>query len=42
MKTISMMASDRAFKAISAVSCGGLALSFCLMAFGMDLSVVAI
>jgi hypothetical protein len=42
MKTISMMASDRAFKAISALSCGGLALSFCLMAFGMDLSVVAI
>ena len=42
MKTISMIASDRAFKAISAVTCCGLALSFCLMAFGMDLAVAAI
>jgi len=42
MKTISMMASDRAFKAITAVSFSGLALSFCLMAFGMDLNIGAI
>jgi hypothetical protein len=42
MKTISMMASDRAFKAITALSCSGLALSFCLMAFGMDLGACAI
>lgn len=43
MKTISMMASDRAFKAITLLSCSGLALSFCrLMAFGMDLAVAAI
>jgi hypothetical protein len=42
MKTISMIASDRAFKAISAVSGCGLALSFCLMAFGMDLSIGAL
>ena len=42
MKTISMMVSDHAFKAISALSCSGLALSFCLMAFGMDLTVAAI
>jgi len=38
MKTISFIASDRAFKAISSVSSCGLVLSFCLMAFGMDLS----
>jgi hypothetical protein len=42
MKTISMMTSDRAFKAVTALSCSGLALSFCLMAFGMDLSIGAI
>jgi hypothetical protein len=42
MKTISMIAADRTFKAITALSCSGLALSFCLMAFGMDLSVAAI
>jgi hypothetical protein len=42
MKTISMMASDRAFKAITVLSCSGLALSFCLMAFGMDLTIGAI
>ena len=42
MKTISMMVSDRAFKAIAALSCSGLALSFCLMAFGMDLTIGAI
>ena len=39
---ISMMASDRAFKAISALSCCGLALSLALMAFGMDLTMTAI
>ena len=42
MKTISMMASDRTFRAITALSCSGLALSFVLMAFGMDLTVTAI
>jgi hypothetical protein len=42
MKMISMMASDRAFKAITALSCSGLALSFCLMAFGVDLTISAI
>ena len=42
VKTISMMASDRAFKAITALSCSGLALSFVLMAFGMDLTIAAI
>jgi hypothetical protein len=42
MKTISMIASDRAFKAITALSCSGLALSLCLIAFGMDLTVAAI
>jgi len=42
MKTISMMTSDRTFRAIAALSCSGLALSFCLMAFGMDLTVAAI
>ena len=42
MKTISITASDRAFKAITELSCSGLALSFVLMAFGMDLTVAAI
>jgi hypothetical protein len=42
MKTISMIASDRAFKAIAALSCSGLALSFCLVAFGMDLTAAAL
>jgi len=42
MKTISMIAADRAFKAIVTLSCSGLALSFCLMAFGMDLNIGAI
>jgi hypothetical protein len=42
MKTISMLASDRAFKAISALSFSGLALSFVLTAFGMDLTIAAI
>jgi hypothetical protein len=40
--TISMMASDRALKAISALSCCSLALLLCLMAFGMDLNIGAI
>jgi hypothetical protein len=38
MKTISSIATDRAFKAIMMLSCFGLALSFCLMAAGMDLN----
>jgi len=38
VKTISSIAADRAFKAISMFSGLGLALSFCLMAAGMDLS----
>ena len=42
MKTISMMTADRTFKAITALSCSGLALSFVLMAFGMDLTIAAI
>ena len=42
MKTISLIAADRAFKAITMLSCSGLALSFCLMAYGMDLTVGAI
>jgi hypothetical protein len=42
MKTISSIAKDRAFKAITALSCAGLAVSFCMMAFGMDLSVLAL
>jgi hypothetical protein len=37
MKTISSIAKDRAFKAITLLSCTGLALSFGLMAAGMDL-----
>ena len=42
MKMISMMASDRAFKAIAALSCSGLVLSFCLMVVGVDLTIGAI
>jgi len=38
MKTISSIASDRAFKAITMLSCLGLAVSFGLMAAGMDLN----
>ena len=38
MKTIASIATDRTFKAISALSCFGLALSFGMMAFGMDLN----
>jgi hypothetical protein len=40
MKTISSIVADRAFKAIMTMSCFGLALSFCMMAFGMDLNSV--
>jgi hypothetical protein len=40
MKLISSIATDRAFKAISALSCIGLTLSFGLMAYGMDLGAV--
>ena len=42
MKTISSIANDRTFKTITALSILGLAVSFCLMAFGMDLSVLAL
>jgi hypothetical protein len=38
MKTISAIATDRAFKAITTLSCLGLALSFGMMAAGMDLN----
>jgi hypothetical protein len=45
MKTISAIASspmlmDRSFKAISALSCLGMALSLGLMVYGMDLNAV--
>jgi hypothetical protein len=42
MKTISSIANDRTFKTISAPSFFGLAISFGMMAFGMDLSVLAL
>jgi hypothetical protein len=38
MKTISSIATDRAFKAITTLSCLGLALSFGLMAMGVDIN----
>jgi hypothetical protein len=38
MKTISEIATDRAFKTITMLSCFGLAVSFGLMAAGMDLN----
>lgn len=38
MKTISSIAADQSFKAMSALSCIGLAVSVCLMALGMDLN----
>jgi len=41
MKTISSIASDRAFTTITTLSFLGLAVSFGMMAFGMDLSVLA-
>jgi hypothetical protein len=40
MKTISSIAADNSFKAMTLLSCIGLVVSFCLMAFGMDLSSV--
>lgn len=38
MKTISEIAADGAFKTITMLSCFGLAVSFGLMAAGMDLN----
>lgn len=38
MKTISSIAADQSFKAMSVLSCIGLAVSVCLMALGMDLN----
>jgi hypothetical protein len=40
MKTISWMATDRAFRAVTTISCFGLAVSFSMIAFGMDLNSV--
>ena len=40
MKTISSIAADHSFKAITMMSCFGLVVSFCLMALGMDLNSV--
>jgi hypothetical protein len=40
MKTISSIAADRSFKAMAILSCFGLAVSFGLMAIGMDLNSV--
>ena len=42
MKTISAIATDSAFKTLTLMSCFGLALSFGMMAAGMDLSAVAL
>jgi hypothetical protein len=42
MKTISSIANDHAFKAITALSYFGLAVSFGMMAFGLDLSGLAL
>ena len=36
MKAISSIAADQSFKAMSLVSCIGLAVSVCMMALGMD------
>jgi len=38
MKTISAIAADESFKAMSILSCIGLAVSIVLMALGMDLN----
>ena len=38
MKTISSIAADQSFKAMSVMSCVGLVVSICMMALGMDLS----
>ncbi|HEY7845518.1 MAG TPA: hypothetical protein VID30_17785 [Bradyrhizobium sp.] len=40
MKTISSFAANHSFKAITLLSCVGLAVSFCLMAFGVDVNSV--
>jgi len=40
MKTISAIAADQSFKAMSVMSCVGLAVSACMMAFGLDLNIV--
>jgi hypothetical protein len=40
MKTISSIAADRTFKTMTMISCFGLVMSFCLMAFGVDLNSV--
>ena len=40
MKLIASIAADRSFKAVSTLSCFGLALSFGMMACGMDLNAV--
>ena len=40
MKLIASIATDRSFKAISMLSSLGLAVSFGLMAYGMDLNAV--
>jgi hypothetical protein len=40
MKTISSIAADHTFKTMAMISCFGLVMSFCLMAFGMDLNSV--
>jgi len=38
MKTISAIAADQSFKAVSLLSCFGLAVSVCMMVLGMDLN----
>ena len=38
MKTIALIAADRSFKTMAMLSCFGLAMSFGLMALGMDLT----
>jgi hypothetical protein len=40
MKLIASIATDRTFRAISMLSCFGLAVSFGFMAYGMDLNAV--
>ena len=40
MKLLASIATDRSFKAISMLSCLGLAASFGMMACGMDLNAV--
>jgi hypothetical protein len=40
MKTISAIAADQSFKAMAVLSCVGLAVSVCMMAFGLDLNII--